>query len=68
MTRAALTRRGVLGLVAAVAGASVLPGLALADPWASDKSAAPVWARTNSPNVQVRVGHFAGELTEGLFR
>jgi L,D-transpeptidase catalytic domain/Bacterial SH3 domain len=56
MTGAGLTRRGVLGLVAAAAGASVLPGLALADPWASDKPPAPVWARTNSPNVQVRVG------------
>jgi hypothetical protein len=56
VTRSGLTRRGVLGLVAAAAGASVLPSLAFADPWASDKRPSVVWARTNGPNVQVRGG------------
>ena len=52
--RSGLTRRGLLGLAAAAAGASVLPSLAFADPWASNETAGPGLGQGNSPNVQVR--------------
>jgi hypothetical protein len=51
-----LTRRGLLGLVAAAAGTSVFPKLAFADPWAADAARSIVWVRTNSADVTVRLG------------
>ncbi|MDQ6670057.1 MAG: L,D-transpeptidase [Chloroflexota bacterium] len=46
----------MLGLFAAASAASVLPGIAFADPWARDPSTSAVWARTSGPDVSIRTG------------
>jgi L,D-transpeptidase catalytic domain len=51
-----LTRRGLLGLCAAAGAASLLPGIAFADPWARDASLSLTWVRTTEPDVSVRTG------------
>lgn len=50
------TRRGLLGLCAAAGAASVLPRVALADPWAREPSSAAIWVRTAGPDVSIRTG------------
>ncbi len=51
-----LTRRGLLGLVAAAGAAGVWPSIARADPWAKDAAASVRWARTTGAAVSVRTG------------
>jgi L,D-transpeptidase catalytic domain/Bacterial SH3 domain len=52
--RSSLTRRRLLSLSAAAVGASLWPGFARADPWATDTSSAVVWVRTSGPDVSIR--------------
>jgi SH3-like domain-containing protein len=60
----ALTRRGLLGYVAAgLAGAGLLPRIARADPWAGETSLTPpgpIWVRTSSADVSLRGGPDTG--------
>jgi hypothetical protein len=63
-----LTRRGLLGLFAAAGAASVLPGIAFADPWARDASPSVTWVRTAAPDVTVRTGPDTSAQRLGLVR
>ncbi|MGI9148036.1 MAG: L,D-transpeptidase family protein [Chloroflexota bacterium] len=53
---AGLTRRGLLGLVAAAAAAAIRPAVVRADPWANDAAASVVWVRTSGADVSLRTG------------